>query len=209
MIMTILSRSVIRKALWVVPCLLMVLTSGCGSIGRSPSSSFYVLVSEISTATRAVDLGQFTGPRVTIGPVILPGYLDRNQMFMRADNAVNVDIAEFHLWGEPLSEGIVRVLCETVSLGLVPQRGLAVPWRATVPSEWQIRVDINRFDGAPGHKVVLDATWLVYNKHNEIVRQGYFSDSLPAGDSIREMVATQSHLMTHLGDELAKIIGTL
>ena len=187
----------------------LVALCGCSSLGRSPSSSFYVLVSSVETPQQAVEQTQLAGPRVTIGPVILPGYLDRNQLFLRPGNTVGVQIAEFHLWGEPLNEGIVRVLCETVSNGLATIHGMAVPWRASVPSDWQLRIDINRFDGAPGHAVIIDAGWILYNKNGEIIRQGYLKDTLPAGETLDDMVRAQSHLMSHFGELLAQMIKTL
>ena len=80
--------------------------AGC-SLGRSPRPDFYMLS---SPAENNVLSGKekISGPRVAIGPVAIPGYLDRPQLFLRDGNDVKVELAEFNHWSEPFGEGVDR-----------------------------------------------------------------------------------------------------
>lgn len=178
--------------------------AGCANLGRSPESAYFVLASSSAPALTS-EQAQLGEPRVAVGPVTLPGYLDRTQLFIRQGNAVDVRVAEFHLWGEPLGEGITRVLCESMSTALAPQ-GAVFPLRATVPSTWQVAVELYRFEGAPGFPVILDAGWTLYTSIGEVVRQGRFVETRNAGPEIADMVRAQSELISRLGVVLGEAV---
>ena len=78
---------------------------------------------------------KISGPRVAIGPVAIPGYLDRPQLFLRDGNDVKVELAEFNHWSEPFGEGVIRVLCDAVSASLAPRKraGLPHPFATAFP----------------------------------------------------------------------------
>ena len=86
---------------------------GC-SLGRSPRPDFYMLSSPVENVVLS-GKEKISGPRVAIGPVSIPGYLDRPQLFLRDGNDVKVELAEFNHWSEPFGEGVTRVLCDAVS----------------------------------------------------------------------------------------------
>lgn len=181
----------------------LLATSGC--LGRSPRPHFYMLASPAENAvtpgTEAV-----RGPRVAIGPVSIPGYLDRPQIFLREGNDVTVKLAEFNQWSEPVKEGVTRVLCDAVSASLLPRRGLAVPLRSSQAFQWRLAVDIARFDGAPDGEVLLDAGWLLVNEQGEAVRSGRFVQRAAAGPDIASMVRAHSALLAQFGAELGRMI---
>ena len=83
---------------------------GC-SLGRSPRPDFYMLSSPVENVVLS-GKEKISGPRVAIGPVSIPGYLDRPQLFLRDGNDVKVELAEFNHWSEPFGEGVTRVLCD-------------------------------------------------------------------------------------------------
>lgn len=139
-----------------------LLTAGGCSLGRSPRPDFYMLSSPVENVVQS-GKEKISGPRVAIGPVSIPGYLDRPQLFLRDGNDVKVELAEFNHWSEPFGEGVTRVLCDAVSASLTPRKGLASPMRSQQPFLWRIAVDIARFDGAPNGSVILDAGWSLVN----------------------------------------------
>ena len=87
-----------------------LLTAGGCSLGRSPRPDFYMLSSPVENVVQS-GKEKISGPRVAIGPVSIPGYLDRPQLFLRDGNDVKVELAEFNHWSEPFGEGVTRVLC--------------------------------------------------------------------------------------------------
>ena len=178
--------------------------AGC-SLGRSPRPDFYMLS---SPAENNVLSGKekISGPRVAIGPVAIPGYLDRPQLFLRDSNDVKVELAEFNHWSEPFGEGVIRVLCDAVSASLAPRKGLASPIRSQQPFQWRIAVDIARFDGAPNGNVILDAGWSLVNENGEELNSGRFVQHAPAGPDIPSMVQAQSTLLAQFGAMLGQMI---
>lgn len=182
----------------------MTLLGGC-ALGRSPRPNFYMLS---SPAENAIQPGQsrITGPRIAVGPVTIPGYLDRPQLFLRTGNDVQVELAEFNHWSEPLAEGVTRVLCDAVTASLAPQNGMAFPMRSTQSVDRSISVDITRFDGAPNGIVTLDAGWSLLDAHGGEIRTGRFIRQASAGPDINSMVRAQSELLASFGAELGKMV---
>lgn len=176
-----------------------------GGCFRSPRPDFYMLASPAENAAKP-GTEAVRGPRVAIGPVAVPGYLDRPQIFLREGNDVNVKLSEFNHWSEPVKQGIARVLCDAVTASLLPRQGLAVPLRASQHPQWRIAVDIARFDGAPNGEVVLDAGWVLLNEHGDAVRSGRFVRRASAGPDIASMVQAQSNLLALFGADLGAII---
>ena len=182
-----------------------LLTAGGCSLGRSPRPDFYMLSSPVENVVQS-GKEKISGPRVAIGPVSIPGYLDRPQLFLRDGNDVKVELAEFNHWSEPFGEGVTRVLCDAVSASLTPRKGLASPMRSQQPFQWRIAVDIARFDGAPNGSVILDAGWSLVNESGEELKSGRFVQHAPAGPDIPSMVQAQSALLAQFGAVLGKMI---
>lgn len=186
------------------PCLLLcvLLLSGCG-LGRTQPSTFHVLntgLEPVPVVTR------ITGPRVAVGPVTLPGYLDRNPIFVRpADNpaATEVQIREFALWSEPLTDGVARVICESLSRRLGPSDGMAFPLHAAIPPTWRLSIDVARLDGAPGSMVTLEAGWTLSTALGDVFAMGRFVRSAPCGPELADMIRVQSLLLEQFGEALS------
>ena len=68
-----------------------LLTAGGCSLGRSPRPDFYMLSSPVENVVQS-GKEKISGPRVAIGPVSIPGYLDRPQLFLRDGNDVKVEL---------------------------------------------------------------------------------------------------------------------
>lgn len=180
---------------------LLALLTGCG--GPSPSVRYYVLTYDNEAAATTAEV---SGPRVAVGPITLPGYLDHSRLFIRKGNRVDVQLAEYHQWGEPLSDGVVRVLSSTMSQALSNLGGLALPLRGALSTDWRVSVDIARLDGAPGSEVLLDASWTLFAPGGTMLKQGRFVRRASAGTSLESLVATEGELVTELGTTLAGIV---
>src|SRR5262245_61061596 len=68
---------------------------------------------------------------IGVGPVILPGYLARNQIVTRTGTD-QVELSMFHQWAEPLEDGISRILAEEISAQVPTERIVTFPWRGVV-----------------------------------------------------------------------------
>lgn len=194
-------RPALSRSLGLLLTLSTLMLSACG-LGRTQPSSYHILntgLEPVSMITRV------TGPRVAVGPITLPSYLDRTPIFVRpvhAPDATEVQIHEFALWGEPLLDGVNRLVCDALSRRLSPTQGLAFPLHATIPSTYRLSVDVARFDGAPGGSVTLEAGWTLADPHGNVYTMGRFVQSAPCGPELHDMIRAQSLLLDQFGENL-------
>ncbi len=108
--------------------------------------------------------------RIIIGPVSLPGYLDRSQIVQLADEN-RLRIFPTDLWGEPLDESIARIL--SLDLTKISKGKLqAEPFSARafqrrhLSSIKQVLLKIYNFEAGPDGKCVLKGKWQLLNGQN-------------------------------------------
>ncbi len=151
-----------RRGLFVITALglgiFLVALTGCA--GSSAPARLYVLTP--APEARAAPLGAAVpgGPALGVGPVRLPGLLDRPQIVTRR-GADEIDEAEFHRWGEPLADSVPRILAENLAALRETERVALFAWDPAPAVQRQVVVDVMRFDGAMGGDVVLDARWRI------------------------------------------------
>jgi hypothetical protein len=90
-----------------------------------------------------------------VGPVTLPGYLDRPQFVTRTgDNELR--LAEFDRWAERMDDSVARVV--SVELGALLGSDEVVP--VTSPSagrtDYTVELNISRFECGAGEECVLE-----------------------------------------------------
>ena len=128
-------------------CLLIV--GGCLGKGTQKDTRFYLLetISGISSGEHASMEGE--GIMLAIGPVRVREYLNRPQIVTRTqDNKIIVH--DFHSWGEPLSSNFTVVLGGNLANLLYTDRIVFFPWRRRPNFDYQIVLDVIRFDGDLG-----------------------------------------------------------
>ena len=130
--------------------------------GASPATHHYVLSTVVDVPSGA-SATPSTPLVVGIGPVRVPAYLDRPQMVIRRAPDV-IEISEFDQWGEPLRDGITRVVAVNLARLLPDSRVVTFPWRSTDDIRYQIVLDIGQMDGPAGGSVALDARWRVLDR---------------------------------------------
>jgi len=130
------------------------LSGGCGS---SPISSFYRLKPEAPpTAT-----GAAARLDVVVNPVTIPELVDRPQIVVSlADNKVWPN--EFQRWAEPLKGNIQRTIAGNLAALLGSENVSVFETGASATSMWRVRVDVMRFDSAPGDAATVEALWTIW-----------------------------------------------
>lgn len=148
----------------IAACLLAV---GCA---ESQPTRFYTLspLAEAPGGTPPAILPDLT---VGVGPVILPPYLDRPQLVSRAGSN-RVILADFDSWAEPLDGLFARVLTENLTLLLGTDDVLVLPQRRPMALDYQVEVDVARFDVDASGNANLDARWWVFGRNGERLLQG-------------------------------------
>jgi uncharacterized lipoprotein YmbA len=148
---------------------------------------------------------------IGVGPVHLPGYLDRLQIVTRTSGD-QVDLSPFYRWAEPLDEGIARVLAEEIGARVPTNRIVTFPWRGSIARvlQYQVIVAVLRFDARQGGDVVLDARWRILGKDGaELAFRRSTLSEVPAGPRHGPIVAAMTRALLALGQEIAAEIRTM
>jgi uncharacterized protein len=199
-------RTVLRTA--VIPLVLGAVVglalSGCAV---TDPTRYYAL-----TALRAPAA---TSPATTadaitigVGPVSLPGYLDRAQLVTR-DGADALEILPYHRWAEPLDIGIAEAIAEDLAGRVGSERVAVFPWRGVLARsiDYQVGVAVARFDGTPGKSVTLDARWRLLGKDGKELAFKRTTITEPVTSSeIPALVAAMNRAIGGLGQDISRAI---
>jgi uncharacterized lipoprotein YmbA len=129
---------------------------GCAA---TTPTRFYTLSGLSSSAGEATE--KLPHVAVGVGPVTLPEYLNRPQIVTRAGSN-RIILADFDSWAEPLDGLFARTLTQNLSLLLGTDDVVPLPLRRTIRLDYDVEVNVNRFDVDSGGHTVLDARWEVY-----------------------------------------------
>jgi hypothetical protein len=150
------------------------------------------------------------GVAIGVGPIKLPEHLDRPEIVTRTSSN-QLELAEFDRWAGPLADDFNRALAVNLSILLSTDRVSIFPWRKSVPIEYQVVVDVARFDGELGGDVWLIARWtLLRGDDKKVLSMESSRISEPSSDRGYEaMVAAQSRALAHLSRKIARTIRSI
>jgi uncharacterized protein len=196
-----------RKRLRWILLLVYVISAGCVSLGAKPDPSrFFALASLPRTDQKVQDATGTNALALGIGPVKLPGYLDREEIVTRVSQN-RFAVAENDRWAEPLEENFSRVLSQNLSILLQTDRIVAYPWERNQRPTYQVQVEVLRFEPNAEQMVELWARWSITDntKKTVSVRESYLSR--PAKDKSTEAsVAALSEVVGGLSQEISASI---
>jgi uncharacterized lipoprotein YmbA len=158
--------------------LAMLATAACLGVRPSPDTRHHVLHPVIEAPAGGNPSADVLN-RVGVGPTSVPAYLDRPQLVVRTAPD-RIEISEFAQWGEPLREGVARVVAVNLSRLLPESLVVTFPWRGADTVEYQVLLDVTQLDGAPGDGVVLDARWRVLDASRRELALGTLRAHEPA-----------------------------
>jgi uncharacterized lipoprotein YmbA len=137
--------------------LILPALAGCGD----KPTRLYVLTADVAKPGAA----SAQGIPIGVGPVTLPKYLDRPQVVTRtASNSLNQ--ADFDQWGGNLADNITRVLATNLSNLLNTDRVSLYPWQDHAPIDYQVTLDVAKFEQDPEGSTALDSFWRLVNPSN-------------------------------------------
>ncbi|MGQ4806714.1 hypothetical protein NKDENANG_00049 [Candidatus Entotheonellaceae bacterium PAL068K] len=195
-----MSRLVSRLLPGTLGIMLMVLT---GCVGNPPSR-FYILAPLPPSETAELFARQSIA--IGVGPVSLPSYLDRPQIVTHASRT-KLDLAEFDQWAAPLQENFALVLAENLSVLLATDHVVVFPWQRSTPIDYQVIVDVTRFDGAVGGDMLLVARWSVHQAdgHELMMEKSRFGEPI-AGQDYEAIVTAMSRTLESLSRDIAAAV---
>ncbi len=185
---------------WINLLPVALLLTACTS--TSPPSRFYVLTPVAQSVEQTA-----TELTIGMGPVRLPAYLDRSQMVSRKD-ANQLQMDEFERWAGGLSPNINDVMAENLSRMLGTDRVVTHPWPRAVPVQYQVTLDIRRFDITEENEVYLLAQWRLFaGNGKELLKIKRTEFTQPVnGSDYSARAAAQSAALAEISRQIAQAI---
>jgi len=183
--------------------------AGCGAFSPRPDPSRFFTLTAFSQAEAVVakDERNPGGVSLGIGPIKLPGYLDRQEIVTRTGQN-RFDVSEYDRWAEPLDENFTRVLTQNLSALLRPERISSYPWPVDKKPNYQVEIEVLRFEANAKQEIQLSARWAVIDGGTK--KQLEFKESRltrPAKEkSTDSSVAALSEALGDLSREIADAI---
>ena len=201
-----MTKNILVQALAVILGIAMLFQFGCA--GRSRSSSFYV-VSPVADTEFAKENSSGESRDISIGisHVFLPKYLRKSQIVTRTGNN-ELHLAEFDRWAGKIEEDIGRVIAENLTYLLSTDKVLSYPTMEAVELDYNVKLDISRFDGTLGGQMDLIVRWGIFDgAGNSVydVKATHIKEPTTGG-GYNDMVAAQSRALAHFSRELADAI---
>jgi uncharacterized lipoprotein YmbA len=181
---------------------LSLLLSGCFAFRGSDAATFYLL----SSMTRQWKPAEGEKIVVGVGPIDVPEYLNRPQIVTRiGPNELRLD--EFHKWAEPLKDGIARVLAANLGASL-PVEVVFFPWRRVSAIDYQIVVQVHRFDTDPEGNATLQARWALFGKggKKELIASSDLLVANAVAESYADRVGAMSLVLADLSASIVKAV---
>ncbi len=187
----------------------LIVPSGCLNLGEGTkrSTRVYMLSALSSGEGQKETHSNKGGVVIGLGPFEFPEYLNRPQIVTRV-SPNELKAAEFHRWAEPLKENFSRVLAENLSVLLSTDRIIPYPQKKSTPTDYQVTVDVVRFDGTPGGNASLVARCRILGDDGAKVlwvKKSSFSEAT-GGRGYEELVSAHSRLVGALSGEIADAI---
>jgi uncharacterized protein len=194
---------IVLRCVAIAACAAMFAASGgCGS----STTRFYAL-NALSPGAAQKDAVTRTGPGLGVGPVTLPERLNRPEIVTWVD-ANMLHLAEFDRWAAPLQDNFTRVLAENLSAVVPTDQVTIYPWTSEAQIDYEVRVDVSRFEGSLGKDCSLVARWSIFRRADKQTKAGRSTHTEPAGDSYATLVAAQSRLIAALSRDIVAALGS-
>jgi uncharacterized lipoprotein YmbA len=182
-----------------VACFCVVLLAACGS---PPKERYYSLSAAASAPAPAAG----AAASIAVGPVTVPETVDQPQLVALVA-ANQVAIYEFHRWASPLKGEIARV----IAANLAQELGTTRVWsyaQTTLPSpDYQVLVDVQRFDSTLGDAVTIDALWTIRRAAGGAPKTGRSLVREPAsGAGFDALVAAHRRALAQVSRDIASAI---
>jgi uncharacterized lipoprotein YmbA len=168
-----------------------IVIAGCGPVlAPQPDKSTFFILSPVTSGSvvntsASAPVGRDSPLTLGIGPIEFPDYLSRLQVVTRT-SANQIVLAQERRWGEPLDKNFTRVFSENISILTNTQRIEKFPWPHKTQVDYQIAIDVMRFETSSDGQSQMIARWTI--KDGMTGKDLYASETIasapvPAGDA--------------------------
>jgi uncharacterized lipoprotein YmbA len=148
---------------------------GCFSPQPDPSKFFVLAPAAMGGANSIAPAGLATSssPTIGLGPIKLPQYLDRDEVVTRV-GPNRLELSDRDRWAEPLADNFKQVLAQDLTHLLGTHSIIFYPWAGTTHVDYQVRIDVYRFETDSSANARLLAHWQVFDGSGKLL---YANDS--------------------------------
>ena len=161
-----------RRRLWaMVTAVGLGVVAGAGCFSPRPDRSKFFVLSPATAASNSVapaGLTASSGPTIGLGPVKLPEYLDRDEVVTRV-GPNRLELSGKDLWAEPLANSFKQVIAQDLTQSLGTQSITFYPWFAITHVDYQVRIDVYRFETDSSANARLVAHWQVLDGSGKLL----------------------------------------
>ena len=187
-----------------------MMAAGCSVLSPQPDRSKFFILAPVSDSAGPAAKPASTSPdsqlTIGVGPVGFPDYLRRLAVVTRvAPN--RIDLSDEKRWAEPLDKNFTRVLSENLATLLNTQRIEKYPWALRTKVDYQVEIDVQRFETTSDGQAQLVASWIVRDgPSSKILYASQTSAEAPAGaDETSASSALSNDLATLSKDIAARV----
>jgi uncharacterized protein len=187
-----------------------LLISGSCALRSSSTTKFYILSPLVQPVVEKQDEKGKKCKTIGIGPLDLPGYLDRPEIVTRV-NPNELQLAELDNWAEPLKDNITRVLAENISGLLCTEDVVIFPWKQSSHIDYQIDIKIIWMDGKLGEKAILATQWDIIDASGKSVlltKRSQYTEAVTE-TTYTALVAAYNRLIANFSHDIAQAVKSL
>jgi uncharacterized lipoprotein YmbA len=187
------------------------LAAACSPFAPRPDNSrFFILTPLAGQAEPGAKTAPASSTQMAIGvgPIDFPDYLRRQQVVTRS-SPNKLELSEEHRWAEPLDRNFTRVLCENLAQLPDVQRVEKYPWSHKNPVDYQVAIDVQRFETSADGQAYLVARWAIkegesgkdlYRSQTSATKSVGAGESGPSAALSDDLAVLSRDIMTHLAD---------
>jgi uncharacterized protein len=185
--------------------------AGAGCFSPQPDrSKFFVLAPSADVANSVAPAGLGASSAATIiglGPIKLPEYLDRDEVVTRV-GPNRLELSNQDRWAEPLDNNFKQVIAQDLTQSLGTHSITFYPWPGTTRVDYQVRIDVYRFETDPATKANLVAHWQLLDGTGKLLyaSDSNISEQAQAGETV---AAALSRTIDGLARQIASAIQSL
>ena len=140
-----------------------------------------------------------------VGPVSVPAAVDQPEFVVNtAPNRVEVD--EFNRWVAPLNDAIARAVAGDLVV-LLGTPNVATAQLANFNPQYQVMIDVLRFESIPGQAASVAAVWTVRKTSDGETRSGRTTSREPVqGQGFDALAAAHSRAIAKVSADIAAAI---
>ena len=185
--------------------LVMLALGGCFSPQPDPSK-FFVLAPVATGGANSIapaGLAASSSPTIGLGPIKLPQYLDRDEVVTRV-GPNRLELSD----REPLADNFKQVLAQDLTHLLGTHSITFYPWAGTTHVDYQVRIDVYRFETDSSANSQLVAHWQVLDGSGKLLyaNDSNVSEQAQPGEPV---AAVLSRTMDGLARQIASAIQSL